>query len=500
MIERINNSKEDIYNSSNNHNRKGMAKVSFYTYEERLIYEFHYSLNTSIEELIKDFISKNLNKILLNYFKEGKNFNKENLRYYLKFNNNYEKLEIDKQIISFYLEKIQDTSLMYIEAGKSTLSNSNGSSMTIPQKYKHLIIYVKNESKKFYISEDIDSYIINNSHLIGKLMMNELKYFIYNKNSSETKIIKCTRDESKKMKIKFFSRKSVYCNAKNKLYIYEGSDYSQNNNKFIEINLINHNIEIISYKFPQRILHSMIFIPENYIFIIGGKNTKEILIYNLQNNDENYEKYPHLLPKELLEPSLITINNKYLYAFENSTFRFLIFRADIISISPFEEIKISNSLNINQKFFGLVKNKNKNSIIFLGGQILDLNKNNNINNSNNCFEFDYITNKLYMSHREYQNLDFLEKTFIPMQRDAYMQIADFKYKNEYIPKVLLFYENIQSIQNGSIEQNQINPRFSQKGFKSVESNNIKISVSDNIVSIIATSSYGELPVPLYNNK
>ena len=50
------------------------------------------------------------------------------------------------------------------------------------------------------------------------------------------------------------------------------------------------------------------------------------------------------------------------------------------------------------------------------------------------------------------------------------------------------------------EQNQINPRFSQKGFKSVESNNIKISVSDNIVSIIATSSYGELPVPLYNNK
>ena len=82
----------------------------------------------------------------------------------------------------------------------------------------------------------------------------------------------------------------------------------------------------------------MIFIPEKYIFIIGGKykkESKEVLIYKIKEENYNYEKYPHLLPYELLEPSLIMINNKYLYAFENSKEKFKVVKCNVAEIGHF---------------------------------------------------------------------------------------------------------------------------------------------------------------------
>ena len=122
----------------------------------------------------------------------------------------------------------------------------------------------------------------------------------------------------------------------------------------------------------------MIFVPEKYIFIIGGKYKKElkylkdVLIYKIKKDNYSYEKYPHLLPYELLEPSLIMVNNKYLYAFENSKEKFNLVKCDISTISPFEDIKIKNDKQIGQKFFGIVPKITKNRIVFLGGQYINL--------------------------------------------------------------------------------------------------------------------------------
>jgi hypothetical protein len=317
---------------------------------------------------------------------------------------------------------------------------------------------------------------------------------------TEIKLLKCSKDEFKKLKINFFSRMSVYCNARNNLYLYEGSDISskQNNGKFFEINLQKFKTKIISSKFPNRILHSMIYIPECYIFIIGGKGAKDVLVYNINRDEAKFEKYPYLLPRELYEPSLITVNNKYLYAFENSTFRFYIYRINLLNVSPFEEIKIRNA-NINQKFFGVVKMKDRHSILFLGGQIISLNK--DPNRKNKCFEFDYEKNELCLSQRDFQSFDFIEKTFIPMQKDSYMQMEEFKQENRYSPKVILFHENYESLKNSSkILKN--NPRYRESAFKSFNSNDLKINVPENVISLVGTdSSYDDMPiVPLYNNK
>ena len=181
----------------------------------------------------------------------------------------------------------------------------------------------------------------------------------------------------------------------------------------------------------------MIFIPENYIFIIGGKYSKEVLVYKINEDNRNYEKYPHLLPFELYEPSLILIDNKYLYAFENSRFSFQILRTNFIFQSPFEEIKFVNynNLIINQKFFGVVKQNN--SILFLGGQII----NEKQLSSTNSFEFNYISEVVKKDKRKFTPLDFSEKTFIPLGNDEYIQISENLNKNDYIPTIIIFQGN-----------------------------------------------------------
>ena len=93
-----------------------------------------------------------------------------------------------------------------------------------------------------------------------------------------------------------------------------------------------------------------------------------------------------------------------------------------------------------------------------------------------------------------------------MEKNIYMQIAELKFENKYIQKVLLFYTQIDNNLNESIskEYKEVKKkgRFREGGFQSIDSGNIKITVAPNIISLCATSSYGEIgemPVPLYNN-
>ena len=433
--------------------------------------------------------------------------NKDNLSFFLKNSQLYEKIEIGEKLVEYFLTKIKDTALMIMEAeGKVSYE---GRPSTFRVKSRYLKIYVQNEKRFNHIANNLDEYIIENTYLIGKPIINELKYYIYNKRTKESKIIKCTKNDLNKINIKYFSRMSVYCNAKNFIYIYECTDNPNNNhgnncNKFFEINLITHKIDMISLKFPKRILHSMIFIPECYIFIVGGKDTKKVLVYRMKPGNENYEEYPYQLPYPLLEPSLITINNQFLYAFENSSVRFKIVKTNFVFATPFEEIKTKDFIDINQKFFGLVKFENRNSILFLGGQILNF----SFCKTKNCFEFNYDLNQLTLSEREFINFDFGEKAFIPMEKNIYMQIVEIKTDKLYIQKVIHFNtsnsiqdidENEKENGDGINNNEQKKPRYREGGFQSIKSNDIKITVASNIISLVGTSSVDDIGIPLYNN-
>jgi hypothetical protein len=269
------------------------------------------------------------------------------------------------------------------------------------------------------------------------------------------------------------------------------SSYACYNNKFIRINLINEEIKVISMKFPKRVLHSMIFVPEKYIFVVGGKYKKEIrdvLIYKIKEDNYTYEKYPHLLPYELLEPSLIMVNNKYLFAFENSKEKFNVIKCNLSKISPFEDLKIKKVNNINQKFFGVVPDLiNKDRILFLGGQFLNFEN----NSPKKIFEFDINENEILPTNTDYENFDFIEKTFIPIEKDNYIQMSEFKINNEYIPKIIIYCKNKQSqISNEEDNKNSIKGNFLEEGFDSVQSKSLKVIISNhskNSNSIVPSS-------------
>ena len=495
----------DISSSLGPQSDFGMAKVNFYTFKDKLIYEKKYMLNTTIKQLVEDFFLKVPDKVLFEHLNKGKYFNKNNITFFIK-EDIYEKLNIDERTISDYLiNKIKETTIMLMEFEKLSNSNTND---TFKNYLKKIHIYVKYKSSYKHLSSNMEEYIINNTIFIGKPIINELGYYIYKKNTSQLKKVKIENtEEINKAKINFFSRISSYCNANNHLFIYEGSNLGNstfessrytrkstlpiNDNKFISINLINEEIKIISIKFPRRILHSMIFVPEKYIFIIGGKYKKEskylkdVLIYKIKKDNYSYEKYPHLLPYELLEPSLIMVNNKYLYAFENSKEKFNLVKCDISTISPFEDIKIKNDKQIGQKFFGIVPKITKNRIVFLGGQYINLS--NQISPKN--FEFDLNTNEIIQSTINFENFDFIEKTFIPIDKNNYMQITEFRLNNEYIPKIIIFGDKKQSVQLINEEEtNKSKGKFLEEGFDSVESKNFKVFISNKSKNSVNTNS------------
>ena len=304
---------------------------------------------------------------------------------------------------------------------------------------------MKYEERFKKLVENFEEYIIKSTHLIGKPQLNQTSYFRYDKLIKEIKTINCHKTDIIDNKINSFSFYDNYCNAKNYLYIYEGvSDVENQFSKFFNINLIKNKITLISSEFPKRYLHSMIFIPSCYIFIIGGNKAKEVLTYEIDDQNTSYDIYPYQLPKCLLEPSLISINNKYIYILENSTISLNIYKMDLIKISPFEQIEIKNKNSMDQKFFGVVRNKN--SILFLGGQKLNMNMKNNNLGKKYCYEYHYDTDKIVLSKREFSPIDFIEKTFIPIGDDLFLQFAEYKKDNKKVLKMVQFDGNEQEVE------------------------------------------------------
>jgi len=342
-------------------NEKETINFDFVNIHDKLIIKKEYPSKTSIKEAIEDFKKNNDVYILKSYFNYRNNFDKCNLNFYNKDNNGkFKKIYIK----NFSYMKKDDSEEKISEISKNNDHSFSTSQMT---NLEYLKIYVNYENIYKNIVENMEEYIINTTYLIAKPILNTKIYYLYNKYIKEIKMIPLTNEDINKNKIDPFSNINSYCNAKNNLYIYE-SNYKDNNNKysnFFNIDLTENKVELISSTFPKRRLHSMIYIPSSYIFIIGGQNTKEVLIYEMKDKNNSYDTYPHLLKEELLEPSLISINNKYIYIFENNTYKLNIYRFNLFTLLPFEEIKISNKINFPQKFFGVVKNKN--SIIFLGG-------------------------------------------------------------------------------------------------------------------------------------
>ncbi len=179
-----------------------------------------------------------------------------------------------------------------------------------------IAINIKQYSLK--LSKNIKEYIIENTSLIATLTFNNpslIGIFIYNMNYK--KILSYEYPLENYTQLRFINKFTTFCNANNNLYISGGENENGNegNNNFIKINLEQIKQDELLYSNltnlkNKRYWHSMIFIPEKYIYIIGGPGIKDVEMYDI---DENSIKIDGKLNYERCEPSLILVNNKYLY-------------------------------------------------------------------------------------------------------------------------------------------------------------------------------------------
>ena len=267
--------------------------------------------------------------------------------------------------------------------------------------------------------------------IIGKPFSNPFTVFNYIKKEKALKVLKFGNN-SKLNELDDYNSSSAYCNGNNKLFISGGEkNKGEYTEKFWIIDL--KTAEIESNDMIPKKNHSMIIIPGNYVFIVGGQ-TKQTFYFDLENSQFHGWKK---LNKQRIEPALIVVDN-YLYCFDNMNSNFedrLTFEKTNLNSSEHNwELLEPNmpSIRMNQKYFGVVKSNN--DIIFIGGNLDIENEEENLTERKN-FKYNLNNNSIEESETNYINYNFKEKTFLKYNEKISYILPDF---NRYHPEVMFY--------------------------------------------------------------
>ncbi len=237
----------------------------------------------------------------------------------------------------------------------------------------------------------------------------------------------------------YFSDFSAYCNGGNYLYLSGGeetkdpTDNTMENkylNWIVKINLTDLKLtRLDGLNFP-RFWHSMIFIPNKYVFIVGGNNTKVVEILNTETGEISKDSE---LNEFHSEPTLCLVNANYLYCFmgfryeqgENNysnTIEKCNLRQkervwEIISLSRGNEA--DPHCSIETRFF-TIGYFNEGNLLIIGGDNV-MNKDLNFQDKPKSYLFDYRTDSVreyYFTENALEDFNkdlWGEKFFLPMK-------------------------------------------------------------------------------------
>ena len=315
-----------------------------------------------------------------------------------------------------------------------------------------------------------DKYI----ELIAKPFSDPFEIYCFSKNNKNFKIIRYTNELKENKKIKNFSSSSAYCNGSNHLYISGGE---KSRNLFWEINLktniINDPIQI-----PPKQNHSMIYIPKNIVFIVGGNDLNTFYYHIQEKRILNWGK----LNNKRIEPALQVIQNK-LYCFDslNSFYDKNNYTIEITDINANEgkwsiiRPILPLKMVFSQQLFGVSKDKD-NNIIFLGGSL---------NKSENDMNFMYTinNNSIDCSNVKYLNFNLKEKTFIQINRTYECILPDF---DRTSPQIVFYNKNKGKIELINFAQNINNSKIFEVilPLKIIDNNNSVKSFDDSSSSYV----------------
>ena len=275
------------------------------------------------------------------------------------------------------------------------------------------------------IPENIKHLYAQDNKLIGSLILDNLEYIgIFILDLSSERNLKYNYPKDKFPELSKFSLFSGICNAKNNLYISGGEKETDSTNTeilqdfyMIDLSKVDEgNIQMrqLPNLLEPRTWHSMIYIPNKYIFIVGGNDNKNVELYNMENNTIQKDSE---LNEARSECTLCMVNDYYLYAFcgflLHQTFVNTIERCNLRRQKRKWEIvnyTLGNNIKFNPSFFGVGYLKDK--ILLLGANENSEEKNKNyILTCGDNLKEDYIEE--FVLNGEYINV-YREKLYIPI--------------------------------------------------------------------------------------
>jgi hypothetical protein len=323
----------------------------------------------------------------------------------------------------FNLEEIEKELLAEDDEGiKNLLSvdeNKTGRTAVLKEENGKIIICITLHGLQ-NISNHVEEFY-NKTHLIGKpLSEDELKMAIFDEKTNSILFEKLASSAGGKV----FTDSSAYCNGDNHLYISGGNANRQLLDTIYDVDLVKKEVHPLNSRLSQpRDLHSMIFIPNCYVFIVGGRGIKKVEYYHISKK----EVFPHSdLNEERIEPTLAVVNNTYLYAFT----RFFYHEGQV---DTFEKINLKTSKKVwdlvtpklDPELIGDVFTNNyfavsyhtPGHLIFIGGEC---------NEDDKCYLYDYEQETLRLSDIPNQPFEFGEKFFYPVHEGNNFLIPNFE--------------------------------------------------------------------------
>ena len=248
------------------------------------------------------------------------------------------------------------------------------------------IVKMKYIYKGLDITENaIQSYIENNTIIGNAILDNTETFGIITYDTSNKSLNSFSYKRSEYPELTYLTIFTAYCNAKNCLYFsggekemsYENEEISEKYDEFFCLDLAelkNNENQLILNQIGKlndpRTWHSMIYVPNKYIFIVGGSNTKLVELYDIEQKKLTKDSE---LKEIRCECTLCLVNNMYLYAFcgfipqkdyNNSIERCNLFKENRSweKIDTIERCKIK----FNPSFFAISYYQN-NDLILIGG-------------------------------------------------------------------------------------------------------------------------------------
>jgi hypothetical protein len=326
------------------------------------------------------------------------------LKNQILYQRNYPPTVIFGELIKDFEKNFKDpqirTKIEYIFRNQKINKNDKVIDIAKPEKNcKLLEVDVKINASDLNIPE-----MLSKEDIIYKQILKPLyrPFRLITFKSKEKKITYDSYDDCKNSQyyLDEFSETSAYCNSDNSLYMSGGEKNGIPNNHFWKINHETKLIEESEMPFTK-FNHSMIFLPNDYIFIAGG-NDKSTYYYNI--NSKIFTNWADM-NEECKKPALILIDGHILYAFyslENGNN--CIEKTDLgnfpfwVKVNP----KIKKGVFDIQNFS--VSSLSNNEIILFGGNVEGKNK--------KCFIYDTNNNEL-------KELDCPNEIILNNEKNAY---------------------------------------------------------------------------------